>query len=292
MRTFLLLFCSATLVFTPFVRSAAPVIVESDVCIYTATPSGILAAVAVKREGKSVVIVEPSRWVGGMLGAGLKPMQDCPNYEATGGLTRKLLRSLGNPNWGDDGVMNRKALSTVSPKAVREDFQKLLDEHCIRVLREHRIASCEKRGVAIQSATFDLAPFDELGCPPAEPKVRNALQVTAKVFIDASYEGNLMAKAGVSYRVGREAASEFGEEHAGVQPPMELAPIDPFVKPGDSKSGLLTWVEHDHGKPVGSADGYTQAYNYRYYTTSDPAFREPVTAPPNYDPKEFELVGR
>ena len=63
---------------------SAPRSLDADVCVYTATPSGILAAVAVKREGRSVVIVEPSRWVGGMLGAGLKPTQDCPNIEATG----------------------------------------------------------------------------------------------------------------------------------------------------------------------------------------------------------------
>ena len=78
--------------------------VEADVCVYAATPSGILAAVAVRREGRSVVVVEPSRWVGGVLGAGLKPMQDCPNYNATGGLTKELLRTLGHPEWSGGEV--------------------------------------------------------------------------------------------------------------------------------------------------------------------------------------------
>ena len=90
--------------------------VEVDGCVYAATPSGILAAIAVKHENRSVVIVEPSRWVGGMLGAGLKPLQDCPNYNATGGMTRKLLPTLGAsaPPLVD---ANRRSLD---PKAIRD----------------------------------------------------------------------------------------------------------------------------------------------------------------------------
>lgn len=272
---------------------AEPAQVEADVCVYAATPSGILAAVAVAREGRSVVIVEPGRWVGGVLGAGLKPMQDCPNYNATGGLTRELLRTLGHPEWSGGEVGDGKpALSKMSPKQVREDFAALLKQAGVRVIRDHRIARCEKSGAAISAVVFDRAPFDALGCPVAEPAERGDLRVAAKVFIDASYEGDLMARAGVSYRVGREAASEYGEPYAGVQPPMEEAPIDPFVVPGKPESGLLKWVEKDDGKPVGAADGHTQAYNYRYYTTSDPSNRVAITPPEGYDPKDFELVGR
>jgi len=279
------------LVSPAFSRGGAPRAETADVCVYGATPGGILAAVAVRREGRSVLVVEPSRWVGGMLGAGLKPMQDCPNYAATGGLTRELLRTLGSPEWEGDRP-KKGALARMSPDEVRRDFERLLETNAIPVIFEHRIAGCDKRGATIQSAIFDLAPFDALGCPVAEPEVRASLRVAAKVFIDASYEGDLMARAGVSWRVGREAASEFGEEAAGVQPPMEEVPIDPFVVPGDPESGLLKWVENDHGKPVGAADGYTQAYNYRYYTTDDPAHRIPLTPPDGYDPKDFELVGR
>ena len=267
--------------------------VEADVCVYAATPSGILAAVAVRREGRSVVVVEPSRWVGGVLGAGLKPMQDCPNYNATGGMTKELLRTLGHPEWSGGEVGDGKpALSKMSPKDVRDDFAALLKKWDVRVIHDHRIARCEKSGATISAAIFDLAPFDPLGCPVAEATTREDLRVTARVFIDASYEGDLMAKAGVSYRVGREAAAEYGEEHAGVQPPMEEAPIDPFVVPNHPESGLLKWVEKDDGKPVGAADVHTQAYNYRYYTTSDPTNRIPLTPPDGYDPKDFELVGR
>ena len=272
---------------------AEPIAVDADVCVYAATPSGILAAVAVRKEGRSVVLVEPSRWVGGVLGAGLKPMQDCPNYNATGGMTKELLRTLGHPEWTDGVVGDGKpALSKMSPKVVREDFAALLRKWEVRVIHDHRIAQCEKNGAAIAVAVFDRAPFDALGCPVAEAAERGSLRVTAKVFIDASYEGDLMAKAGVSYRVGREAAAEHNEQYAGVQPPMEEVPIDPFIVPGHPESGLLKWVEKDHGRTVGAADGYTQAYNYRYYTTSEPDYRVPLTPPDGYEPKDFELVGR
>lgn len=267
---------------------AEPRAVDVDICVYTATPGGITAAVAAKRAGRTVVIVEPSRWVGGMLGAGLKPMQDCPNYAATGGMTRELLRTLGN----DPDAKGFKSSSAISPKDVREDFRKLLEKKGVEVIFEHRVARCEKDGATIKAAMFDLAPFDELGCPVAEPKTRDSLRVTAKVFIDASYEADFLPPAKVSYRVGREAAAEFDEPAAGVQPPMELTPIDPFVEPGRPESGLLKWVEDDHGKAVGAADHFTQAYNYRYYTTADPANRIEIPAPDGYDAKDFELVGR
>lgn len=274
---------------------AQPETVEADVCIYGATPSGILAAVAVQRAGRSAVIVEPSRWVGGILGSGLKPMQDCPNYAATGGMTRGLLKSLGQPKWTEDRTENRRVLAEISPKTIREDFQKLLAAHKIRVIFNHRIAGCKPQAgdkTAIQAALFDRAPFDKLGTPVVASEAREALRVAARIFIDASYEGDLLAKAGVSYRVGRESSEEFDEEFAGVQPPVGLTPVDPFKTPGDPKSGLLRGVEKDHGKPLGAADDYTQAYNFRYYTTSDPAHRAPFGVPQDYQAEDFELVGR
>lgn len=263
--------------------------VDVDVCVYTATPSGILAARAVAREGRSVVIVEPSRWVGGILGAGLRPTQDCPNSNAVGGMTLELVPSLGSTAPPTFDVRHAR---TISPKAVRDDFQKLLDQESLKVIFDHRCAEVSKSGTEIQTVLFDLAPFDETGCPIPEPTVKGNLTVRAKMFIDASYEGDLMAASGVSFRLGREAESEFHEPAAGVQPPQELTPISPFVDPDRPESGLLKWVEQDHGKPVGAADHYTQAYNYRYFTTNDPEHRAPITPPPGYQAQDFELVGR
>ncbi len=271
---------------------AEPRVLNVDVCVYAATPAGIVAAMAVKRAGLSVVVVEPSRWVGGILGAGLKPTQDCPNINATGGLARKLLETLGHPNRQGGTLTKKVANSRMNLQDLRADFLKLLDENEIPVVYDHRISSCRKNGATITEAVFERAPFDALGCPVAKAEQPDSLRVVATVYIDAGYEGDLMVRADVSYRVGREAADEFDEQRAGVQPPMELAPIDPFVEPGNPKSGLLKWVEEDHGKPVGSADHYTQAYNYRYYTTDDPRHRVEITPPDNYDPHDFELIGR
>ncbi|MHC4398849.1 MAG: FAD-dependent oxidoreductase [Planctomycetota bacterium] len=261
--------------------------VDADVCVYCTTPSGILGAVAVKREGRSVVVVEPSRWVGGILGAGIKPRQDCPNYEATGGMTHDLLDTLGQP---PDG--RRLGSRDLSPQRIREDFLKLIEDRDVRVIYEHRISRVSKEDGAITQAFFDLAPFDAFGCPPENAEAPESLRVKAKVFIDASYDGELMARAGVSFRVGRESAAEFNEENAGVCEPMELTPIDPFVEAGNPESGLLPGVEADHGKPIGAADRYTQAYNYRYYVTSEPEHRIAFKPPADYDPLDYELVGR
>ncbi|MGM0490792.1 MAG: FAD-dependent oxidoreductase [Planctomycetota bacterium] len=284
----------ACLLAAPAWGRAEPKQLNADVCVYGATPSGILAAVAVRRGGSSVVIVEPSRWVGGILGAGLKPTQDCPNINATGGLTRTLLGTLGHPIVERDGKRIREHVSNreMNPEDVRADFRDLLEKNGIRVVYEHRVSGCRTEDATVRSATFDCAPFDDLGCPVAEPTQVAALRVVAKVFIDASYDADLLARVPVSYRVGREAAGEYDEEQAGVQPPTELTPIDPFVEAGNPDSGLLPWVENDHGKPIGAADGYTQAYNYRYYTTDDPRHRIEFTPPDDYDASEFELVGR
>lgn len=248
---------------------------SADVCVYCATPSGILAAIAVKEAGKSVLIVEPSRWVGGILGAGIKPLQDCPNPAATGGLTHDLLFSLGN-----------------SPEIIRANFAKLLSEHGIEVVFDHRIATVEKEVTTLRAAVFDRAPFDELGCPPAAPTTPASLRVTARVFIDAGYEGSLMDRAGVSSRIDRESTETFGEDVAGIREPVELTPIDPFQVPGDPASGTLPWITARQTEAIGSADPHIQAYNYRFYVTNDPARRAPITPPADYDPADYELVGR
>ncbi|MBW7891876.1 MAG: FAD-dependent oxidoreductase [Chitinophagaceae bacterium] len=268
---------------------------QPDVLVYGATPSGIMAAVAVKKAGRSVLIVEPGRWVGGILGAGLKPVQDMPNYEAVGGATRKLMLWLGVRKRGDSitiGEVRKLSRDQISPLFVREDFLKLLNDNDIKVIYNHRVSRTEKQGNRIERVFFDFAPFDEDGCPVEKPVAYDALQVHAKMMIDAGYEGELMARSGVSNRIGRESVKDYNESLAGVRPLDNITPIDPFVVPGNPESGLLPLVENDHGKLPGAGDQYTQAYNYRFYVTSDPKRRVPVTAPEGYNRQDFELVGR
>lgn len=265
-----------------------------DVCIYGATASGIMAAVAAKKEGKEVIIIEPSRWVGGILGAGIKPIQDCVNFDAVGGETRELMKKLGIRSAVDTSSLRglRTVMRSMSPLDIRTDFLAVLEEHDIRVIYDHRVAGTLNSGTKIVSASFELAPFDDYGRPVAEAVSPDKLTVSAKIFIDASYEGELMARAGVSFMTGRESVLDYDEDVAGVREPTNLTPIDPYVIPGDPSSGLLPLIDADHERPVGSSDYYTQAYNFRYYVTSDTAHRVPFGKPETYSPADFELVGR
>ncbi|MCX7048313.1 MAG: FAD-dependent oxidoreductase [Candidatus Sumerlaeota bacterium] len=264
--------------------------ITADVCVYGATPAGIVAAVAAKQEGASVALIEPSRWLGGMLGAGIKPKQDCADEKAVGGLTKTKVFVLGN-----------------TPPAIREGFAQWLRDERIPVVCEYRVKGVEKDGSdgrdgrdgkttrdgrRIARLRLEYAPPDEMGVPAAAAKDGPGKTVAAKVFIDASYEGDLMAAAGVRYAVGREPGDKFHEKPAGVGPPVNWTPIDPYVKPGDAQSGLLPLLDPDHGKPVGAGDDFTQAYNFRFYITTDSAKRAPFTKPDGYDPSQFELVGR
>ncbi|PQO37333.1 FAD-dependent oxidoreductase [Bremerella cremea] len=274
--------------------------IETEVCVYGATPAGILAAIAVKRAGHQVVIVEPSRWVGGMLGAGLKPMQDCPNHNATGGMTKHLLLSLGQPEEDAPRLSTRE----LSPLEIRQDFLDLLSRYEVPVYFDHRYHGSQNHvshtylndgseviRSSILDVKFDLAKFDDLGRPVVKRQKKLNLIVKAKIFVDASYEGTLMAWQ-ASTRKGRESIEEFGEELAGVRPPVLMTPIDPYITPGDPESGLLDFIQEDHGKPIGAADENTQAYNYRYFTTSVPENRLSIKPPKDYDPQHYELVGR
>ena len=246
-----------------------------DVCVYGATPAGIVAAVTARQEGCSVLVVEPSRWLGGILGAGIKPMQDCAAPQAVGGLTTSRVFTLGK-----------------KPDVIRQAFAAWLAEEKIPALFEHRVQQVEKAGTAIVKLVLELAPPDPHGVPAPKATQLDTAMIEAKVFIDASYEGDVMAAAKVPYAVGREAATAFSEELAGVGPTTNWTPIDPYIVPGDAKSGLLPLVDADHGLPKGAADEYTQAYNYRYYVTRDPAKRVAFEKPASYAAKDFEVVGR
>ena len=289
------------------------IIKKVDVAVYGATPSGILAAMAVKREGKSVIIIEPSKWVGGILGSGIKPLQDMAHFPPIGGTTRNLMLTLGvnsdaekselenalaefsdhtRTDRGDIFQNFYKIIGAMSPKKIRNDFVNILNEYDIDVIYSHRLNYVKKERQRIKSGIFDFAPFDEVGLPPEASKVPEHLEVEAAMFIDASYEGELMARSGVSFRVGRESTSDYNEELAGVRPFGNITPISPFIVPDDPNSGLLPLVENDDGKPIGASDQYVQAYNYRFYVTTDSKRKAVIEPPEDYRAMDYELVGR
>ncbi|MGW3956361.1 FAD-dependent oxidoreductase [Streptomyces sp. NPDC004752] len=248
---------------------------KANVCVYGGTPAGCVAAVTAHQEGASVILIEPGRWLGGMLSSGIKPLQDCPVPAAVGGLTSDVILGLGN-----------------NPHDIMRAFHDWIEGTGIEVIFERRVRSVSVEGNRITSVQLETSQPDRWGVPlPASESVPDGV-VEASVFIDASYEGDLMASAGVPYRTGREARDAFGEEVAGVRTVTNWTPIDPYVVPGDSTSGLLPLLEPDHGLPVGAADHYTQAYNYRFYVTTAPSWRTEITAPDGYTPENYELVRR
>ncbi len=273
-RQFLVLSGSSLLAtqFTMLGASNEKESIQAEVCVYGANASGIMAAVSAAREGASVVIIEPSRWLGGMTGGGLMHI-DWGREQAVGGSARPILKC----DYND--------------AQYRQAFAALLKEHSIPVIYEHRVASVQREGTVIRSITLDFAPPDKMGCPAADAKTRAARRVSAKVFIDCSYEGDLMARAGVAYTFGRESREAYGESLAGAQASMSVYDIDPYVKPGDSKSGLLPMLQDVQMQPEGGADKLTMGYGFRWKMLEE-GDRLPLNPPDDYDPRTFEMYRR
>ena len=241
-----------------------------DVCIYGATASGIAAAMGAADGGAKVVVVEPSRWLGGMSGGGLNAI-----------------------DWGNKRTVGKMALKLLIEKddvAMRELYKHELAQRGIPVIFEHRLVSVTKEGALIRGITLDHAPPDQYGCPIEQPLQPNAKSVAARIFIDCSYEGDLMAKSGVSYTWGRESREEYGESLGGVRPILMRYDIDPYVTPGDSRSGLLPLLQDIQIGPPGSADKLTMMYCFRWVLTKDDPIR--VERPDHYDPRTYEIFRR
>ena len=243
-----------------------------DICVYGGNASGVMAACAAAKEGAQVVVIEPSRWLGGMTGGGLMHI-DWGREEVVSGSTRPILK---------------KDHKDAQYRAV---FTEMLKAAGVTVLFEHRVSAVDKPAGVIRAITLDLAPFDETGCPTAVPVKAGARVIKAKVFVDCSYEGDLMARSGVAYAYGREAKSTYDESLAGAQPPMSVYAIDPYVKPGDPQSGLLPGLQSTPIAPVGEADQLTMGYGFRWrFVFKGESL--PIEPPANYDPKHFELYRR
>jgi len=276
-------------------------VIETDICVFGGTSAGIISAVQATKMGKSVVIAEPGRFLGGLTTGGLSAT-DIGNKAAVGGLSREFYHRLAHyyakpGSWTleqpDEYFKKRGSgqsaaskldgpdatMWTFEPKVARAVYDQWIKEANIRVLREQRLKSVGKDGARITEFTTE-----------------DGNVYRAKMFIDATYEGDLMAKAGVSYHVGREANATYGETLNGIcrETPKHqfTVPVDPYVKPGDASSGLLPFIQPGDGGKPGEGDKRVQTYNYRLCFTTNAANRAPVAPPPNYDAKKFELLAR
>ena len=241
-----------------------------DVLVYGGTAGGAVAAVAAAREGLDVVLLEPRRHIGGMLSGGLGRTDMDRQQHAIGGMARQFFVEAGQ-HYGEPIAW------TFEPKVAERILKAWLRDARVEVLFEHRLDTVSKQANHIVGI-----------------KTSNGAEFRAKVFIDSSYEGDLMARAGVSYTVGREGRKEYGESLAGrkeIQPGNHqfVAPVSPY----DDEGKLLPYlVRDDDLGEVGSADRKVQAYCFRLCLTDVEGNRIPIARPEGYDPVRYELLHR
>jgi hypothetical protein len=265
-----------------------------DIVVYGGTSAGVTAAVQAARLGKSVVVVEPTRHLGGLSSAGLG-MTDSGKHEVIGGLARDFYRRIRKHYESDDAWKWEKradfkwwnetgdALWRFEPAVAESIFRAMLAEARVTVVEGERL---------------DLANWGtKSGTAITEIRMESGRVFRGRVFIDATYEGDLMAKAGVSYHVGREANAVYGETLNGVQVAQAtkhqfLLDVDPWRIPGDPNSGLLPTIQAEGPGVDGEGDHRVQAYCFRLCLTDVPENRRPWEKPTNYDPLRYEVLRR
>lgn len=278
---------------------------DHDLVIYGGTSAAVTAAVQAKVMGKTVIVVSPDRHLGGLTSGGLG-FTDTGNKAVIGGLARNFYHrvwkhydsaaawkwqdraSYGNKGQGTPAIDGaERTMWIFEPSVAEMVFEDLVREHGIQVVRDEwldRAKGVRKEAGRIVSITT-LAGRTYAG----------------RMFIDATYEGDLMAAAGVSYHVGREANAVYGEEHNGVQTGVLhhrhhfgvlKERISPYVVPGDPRSGVLPRVSAAHPGNFGEGDSKVQAYCYRMCLTDHPENRIPFAKPEGYDPRQYELLAR
>jgi hypothetical protein len=250
-------------------------ILERDICVYGGNAAGVLAAVTAAEEGKSVVILHPGLFLGGMTTGGLS-YTDLGNPAAIGGGARRFYEAIGK----------------IYDEAVSWTFE----PHVATQVVEHLVTRSDidlQYGEFVEDVSIERNRIVEI-------RMHSGLRIKAKAYIDASYEGDLMARTGTPYVTGREGSDEFGEEYAGVQlhPSHQFDNrVSPYVREDDPGSGLLPFVKpagirSQEELNIGRADSSIQAYNFRVCMTKDRHIRVPFPRPAGYDRGHYALVAR
>jgi hypothetical protein len=243
---------------------------QQDVIVYGGTAGGVIAAVSAAREGARVTLLEPGRHLGGMTSGGLG-RTDHGRRETIGGYSLEFYRRVGQ-HYGEDIAWY------FEPHAAEKVLREMAAEANVRVLYGHRLrenGGVRKRGARIVSLLIESGKAFEAG-----------------VFVDASYEGDLLAAAGVSYTVGREPAAQYGESLAGVRPKDRQHQFD-FAVSGIGDGGeLLPDIQAVERGEIGAGDQKVQAYNFRMCFTQDKSNQVAFPRPENYDPARWELLLR
>lgn len=276
---------------------------KADVIIYGGTSAAIMAAVQVKKMGKSVIVVSPDTHLGGLSSGGLG-FTDTGNKEVIGGLAREFYHRLyehyqktdswkwqakesyGNKGQGTPAIDgNSRTMWIFEPHAAEQIFEDLVKENQLRVYRNTWL---DRSATGVSKKAGKITAFRTL----------SGQVFRGKMFIDATYEGDLMAAAGVSYQVGREANSAYGEKWNGVQTDVFhhghhfKSKISPYKIADDPNSGLLPEVSLEAPGEYGQADNKIQAYCFRMCLSNHPDNRIPFPKPEGYDPARYELYAR
>jgi hypothetical protein len=246
-----------------------------DVVVYGGTAGGVMTAVSAAREGLKVALLEPGQHLGGMATGGLS-RTDFGKKEVIGGYPLEFYWRVGQKY---DLARYAQGLGWYyEPHVGEEVLKEMLREAKVEVLLGRRLR--EQDGVTKQGAQV------------AAITTEDGTRYAARIFADCSYEGDLMAQAGVSYTWGRESSAEYNESLAGVR---DRTPLHQFLVPisaYDSNHRLLPEISSEPKGETGSADKKVQSYNFRMILSDDPANRVAFPKPPNYDPHRYELLAR
>ncbi len=295
----------------PFLLSSAAgaAVLETEICVFGGTSGGVAAAVQAARMGRRVLLAEPGRHLGGMTSGGLSAV-DIGDPRSVGGIAREYFTRLAattgvklawdKPFESKAGGPATGGAYAIEPHRAEGLFDDMAREAGVQVRLGARLAAVNKDGARLTELVLEDGDI-----------------IRARVFLDTTYEGDLMAKAGVTHTLEREGNARYGESYNGIHYAGKYQPrtghlmpgvngrvpggqgvwdrdfpLDPYRVKGDPASGLLPLVQAgDPGKPGDPAPG-VQAYCYRLCLTTDPANSRPIAPPPDYDPAQYELVAR
>ena len=245
--------------------------IEADICVYGGTAGGVAAAVQAARLGHQVVLLEFGRHLGGMTSGGLG-QTDIGNKAAIGGIAREFYQRVGK-------FYGKEESWVFEPHVAERILFEMVNEAKVAVYFESRLKALFKEGAKIREIRMDDGRI-----------------IRARIFIDATYEGDLMAKTGVSFTTGREPNAQYGESLNGVRgvtPKHQfLVAVDPYREPGNEASGLLPLIQNAPAGAPGAGDAAVQAYNFRLVLTKNKGNQRPIAPPQNYDPARYELLAR
>lgn len=267
----------------------------ADVCIYGESASGVMAAIQSARLGKKTVLVSKNTHVGGMATSGLTAT-DINRQDQVGGIASEFYGRIWD-YYIQPEVWRNQTRDEFMESSKKRTFSGKNDDRQIQWVYESGVAErimkdmLDEAGVkVIYNAPLDL----EDGADVCDGRIcaihlMNGMDVKAKMFIDCSYEGDLMAAAGVSHIIGREGTETYGEDMAGICK-FDFIPTSPYLNGKDGE--LIPYVAPQMYGEVGSGDNRTQAYCYRVTLTDDPENMIPIEKPENYNPALYEIVIR